>query len=81
MPPRSNTAFPANLGLYLGRPPLQVPRRGLVDALNIRVKEGRVSALNLGWEAFGLFASLSGPVTLIDNLFLAPQGPSTTTLR
>jgi len=74
MPPRSNTAFPANLGLYLGRPPLQVPRRGLLDALNVRIKEGRVSALNLGWTAFGLFNALSGPVTLIDNLFLRSGG-------
>lgn len=67
---KSNAAFPANLGLYLGRPPLVVPKRGLIDALNVRIKEGRVSSLNLGWDAFGLFAALSGPLTLIDNLFL-----------
>ena len=72
---KSNTVFPANLGLYLGRPPLLVPKRGLVAGLNFRIKEGRVSALNLGWEKFGLFTSLSGnPVTLIDNLFLRNGG-------
>jgi len=74
MPPRSNTAFPANLGLYLGRPALQVPKRGLLDALNIRIKEGRVSALNLGWDTFGRFNALTDPVTLIDNLFLRSGG-------
>ncbi len=71
---KSNRVFPANLGLYLGRPPAQVPKRGLIEAFNVRVKEGRVSALNLGWEAFGNFATLSGPVVLIDNLFLRGGG-------
>ncbi len=71
MPKKQNDAvFPANLGLYLGRPPLMVPNRGLLDGLNFRIKEGRVSALNLGWSKFGNFEALSGPVTLIDNLFL-----------
>ncbi len=76
MPPRakSNRVFPANLGLYLGRPPAQVPKRGLIEAFNVRVKEGRVSALNLGWETFGLFGTLSGPMVLIDNLFLRGGG-------
>lgn len=74
MPPRSNTAFPANLGLYLGRPALEVPKRGLIDALNVRIKQGRVSALNLGWAPFGLFNALTGPVILIDNLFLRSGG-------
>ena len=74
MAQKRNAAFPANLGLYLGRPPLMVPKRGLIDALNVRIKEGRVSALNLGWAAFGSFNALSGPVTLIDNLFLRSGG-------
>ncbi len=71
---KSNRVFPANLGLYLGRPPAQVPRKGLIDAFNVRIKEGRVSAINLGWDRFGLFDALSGPVTLIDNLFLRGGG-------
>ncbi len=67
---KDKSVFPANLGLYLGRPPLMVPRRGLIDALNVRIKEGRISALNLGWTQFGNFNTLSGPVVLIDNMFL-----------
>jgi hypothetical protein len=63
-----------NLGLYLDRPPYAVPLRGLQDGLNFRIKEGKIDNLNLGWDLFGLFNALSGPVTLIDNFFLRSGG-------
>lgn len=57
-----------NLGLYFDRPPISAPARGLVDGNNFRIKEGRISTLNLGWDRFGSF-QLDGPTTLIDNFF------------
>jgi hypothetical protein len=72
--PKSTAVFPANLGLFLGRPPLAIPARGLKDGLNFRIKDGKISALNMGWTTFGLFNPLSGPVTLIENFFLRTGG-------
>ena len=63
-----------NLGLYLGLPPFEIPLRGLKDCLNVRIKQGRISNLNLGWSQFGVFNALSGPVTLIDTFFLRTGG-------
>ncbi len=59
--------FMPNLGLFLDRPLLVVPERGLTDSLNVRLIGGKINNLNLGWSAFGSFNPLSGPVTLIDN--------------
>lgn len=71
MPMRGDKAVLApSLGMYTDRPPLAVPPRALRDCLNVRVKEGKITNLNLGWEAFGDFSPLSGPVTLIDNFFV-----------
>lgn len=67
--PRDTSVLSPNLGLYLGIPPLTVPLRALSDGNNFRVKEGRLSALNLGALRFGAF-TLNGPVVLIDNFFL-----------
>ncbi len=58
-----------NLGLFLGRPPIAVPERGLSAGNNFRVKEGRLSALNLGSTRIGTF-QLNGPIRLIHNFFL-----------
>ncbi len=41
----------------------------MVDCLNVRVKNGIISNLNIGWERFDAY-TLNGPVTLIDNFFL-----------
>lgn len=71
--PRKTTAIVSpNLGLYLDRPVIDVPSRALIDGYNFRIKEGRLSNLNLGWERFSLDWTLNGPVTFIDNFF--PRG-------
>lgn len=43
-----------NLGLYYNRSALLVPRRGLVDGYNFRIKDGKINNYNLGWEEFGI---------------------------
>lgn len=53
-----------NLGLYLGRPPIMVPARGLQDGYNFRIQEGRVSTFNLGWLPFSQ-VNFQGPINLI----------------
>ena len=74
MPRRDvNAVTVPNLGLYLDRPPGAVPKRGLVDCLNVRAKNGIITNLNMGWERFGAF-TLNGPLTLIDNFFLRAGG-------
>lgn len=58
-----------NYGLWLDRPSIAVPLRGLRDCRNVRLKEGDIVQENMGW--LKLFAQqLSGRVTLIDNFFL-----------
>lgn len=63
---RGNAVHAANLGLYLDRPPLLVPERGLSDGLNFRVLNGTVTNANVGWQAFDDLNLDSKPVTLID---------------
>lgn len=70
MAPRDSSVLAPNLGLYLDRPRLAIPRGALLDCLNVRVKNGKISNLNLGWDLFGAFSPLNGPVTLIDNFFI-----------
>jgi len=75
MPQRKPTAvLIPNLGLYLDRPPLTVPDRGLQSGRNFRVRNGKIECRNLGWEAFGDFSALNGPVKLIDNFVLRSGG-------
>lgn len=66
----SDAVLAPNLGLYLDRPAFTVPLRGLSSCNNIRITKGKISNLNLGWEAFGSFNPLNGPVKLIRNWFL-----------
>jgi hypothetical protein len=69
MPKKSSAVLRANLGLYLDRPPLNVPPRGLTACNNIRINGGRITNQGIGWEEFTK-VQLNGPVTLIDNYFL-----------
>lgn len=39
-------------GLYLGTPPLMVPNQGLIDCLNVRVKQRSIEHGNMGWSPF-----------------------------
>lgn len=71
MPPRNRdtAVLSPNLGLYLGIPPISIPKRGLKNGKNFRIKQGRLTNLSLGWTRFGDF-TLNGPVLLVDNLIL-----------
>lgn len=60
-----------NLGLYLDRPPLLVPERGLVACQNVRIANKQIISDNLGWSKFpdtGSPLNLDGrPVLLVDS--------------
>lgn len=62
-----------NLGLYLGRFPLAIPKRGLRSCLNVRIKDQSIVRDNVGWGAFPSGDTPlnldNKPVTLIDNFF------------
>lgn len=61
-----NTAIVGpNQGLYYGLDPLLIPEKGLQDGRNFRIKQGRLSNLNLGWQREGT-VDFGGPVLLID---------------
>ena len=71
-----------NLGLYLGIPSLEVPKRGLRDCLNMRIKERKIIRDNVGWGPFPEDAvdplNLDNkPVTLIESFFLRDGGQAT----
>lgn len=60
-----------SLGLYLDRPPLMVPERGLSAGLNFRIANAQIISDNLGWGKFPSSANPknldSKPVLLIDS--------------
>lgn len=62
--PKSTAVVQPNAGLYLDRAAIAMNPRMLQDGLNFRVKEGRLTNLNIGWAQFGTF-QLNGPVTFI----------------
>lgn len=63
----ANTVVQPNLGLYLDRPPIALSPRMLQDGYNFRVKDGRLSNLNLGAVRFESGITLNGSVLLIYN--------------
>lgn len=64
----AETVTSPNVGLVFDQPPIDIPKRGLRDGLNFRVKNGTLESLNLGWSKFAEW-TLDGPVQLIDNFF------------
>lgn len=64
MAKKSAAVVMPNLGIYFDRPSIALSPRMLSNGLNFRVKEGKLSNLNLGWEHFGSF-QLNGPVLMI----------------
>lgn len=62
----------ANLGLYLDRPALLVPERGLAAGDNFRVRNGQVTNENVGWAPFDDLNLDGKPVTLVTEF--QPQG-------
>lgn len=63
---KSTAVVNPNLGLYFDRARIAMSPRMLVDGKNFRVKQGKLSNLNMGWTRFGTF-TLNGPVALIRN--------------
>lgn len=61
-----------NFGLYFDRPSIAMSGKMLQDGLNFRLKEGKITNLNLGWNRFGTF-TLNGAVTLITTFFIRGQ--------
>lgn len=66
---KSTAVLNPNLGLYLDRPPLAVPKGAVQDGLNFRIQQGKINNLNLGWSSFGPF-QLNGRVMMIATLHL-----------
>lgn len=66
---KSSAVTNPNLGLYLDRPSIAVPKGALQDGINFRVREGKLTNFNLGWTRLGN-KTLNGPVMLITNLKL-----------
>lgn len=79
LPPRTRSVYEVqrpNLGLYLDRPETQIPDRAVSDCQNVRLRDGRITNENVGYELF--FAqSLGDQVLLIDD-FIKSDGSSTT---
>ncbi len=67
MPPKSTAVRRPNLGVYLDRPSIQIPPRGLEDCLNVRIRNGEISNNNMGWDQF-FTTALSGPCTLVQEV-------------
>lgn len=62
---QASVAQRTNLGLYLGRSPLNVPLRGLQDGRQFRIKLGRVGNYNLGWDSFSA-VNFTDPIRAIE---------------
>ena len=63
---RSNAIAAMNLGVYNDRPYSLIPDRGLRDALNVRIREGKILRENIGWGSF-FDINVENPCVLIDN--------------
>jgi len=66
---KSSAVLNPNMGLYYDRSRLSLAARMLADGYNFRVKEGKLSNLNLGWNRLGTF-QLNGPVMHIQNFLM-----------
>lgn len=66
----STAVLTPNLGLILDRPPIEIPRQGLQDGKNFRLRNGSIESLNLGWSKFSANWTLNGKVKLIDTFTL-----------
>lgn len=69
---RGKAVHGVNLGLYLDRPPLLVPERGLVSGLNFRIQNAQLTNRNVGWSSFEDINLDDKPVLLIEEF--QPQG-------
>ncbi len=69
--PKRNAVVNPNLGIYLNRPDISIPPRGLKDCLNVRIRNGKIVRDNMGWSRFHDINLDNQPVTLIDNFFFS----------
>lgn len=69
---RGRAVHGANLGLYLDRPPLLVPERGLSTGLNFRIQNAQITNRNVGWQSFEDLNLDDKPVLLIEEF--QPRG-------
>lgn len=67
---KTTAVLQPNKGLYLGQDEVTIPAGGLVDGNNFRVRYGKLSSFNIGYEKFVALA-LNGPVTLMDLLLFS----------
>jgi hypothetical protein len=67
---KSSAIIQPNLGLFLDRSPLAVPKLGLMDGYNFRIEFGRINNLNLGWTELVEDLQLNGPVVWMDFFFV-----------
>lgn len=70
---RGRAVHAANLGLYLDRPPLLVPERGLSAGSNFRIADAQLTNYNVGWSAFHDVNLDGKPVTLIEEFRAAGE--------
>lgn len=73
---KSTAVVEPNFGIYYDRPPIALSERMLSDGLGFRVKEGKLSNLNVGWVRFESGITLNGAVLLITD-FLRRDGTDT----
>ena len=65
----SSPVVKPNLGVYLDRPFIDIPRRGAIVVDNFRIKNGRIIRENMGYDKFTA-VNLGGALTMIDGFFL-----------
>src|SRR5438105_4926587 len=69
MSKKSSAVVNPNMGLFLDRARIALSGKMLSDGLNFRVKEGKLTNVNMGWTRFGTF-TLNGPVMMIQDFNL-----------
>jgi hypothetical protein len=75
---KSTAVLAPTLGLFLDRPPIDIPKGGLQRALNVRIKNKRITNEQVGYTPFPNAADqvvLSGPCILLDT-FITSGGVS-----
>jgi hypothetical protein len=77
---RREAVTPLNLGVFLGRPAIHVPKGGMSDCLNVRVKDGTTRNENFGWDTFPIGetpVNVDGEQVLLIDQFFKQTGTQT----
>jgi len=81
MPPIRESVFqvlPANLGVYLGVSPLSIPDAAMSGCRNVRIRDGKITNRNVGYELFFASGINLGNHTLLIDDFVQTNGTSIT---